>query len=205
MVLQLKPFAKTANIPAGRKGDTMLRDQGFSWLVSPPLCMAAGDASQLLAEAYDQYADAIFRHCYFRVFNRERGKELMQETFLRTWQYVSNGKTVDNMRAFLYRIANNLIIDEARKKREASLEAMQEKGFDPAGTDGNAKGEQLLEERRVLETLTQLEKPYREVFIMRHIDGLKPAEIAELLGESANTVSVRLHRATEQLRKFLKP
>ncbi|HRH93022.1 MAG TPA: RNA polymerase sigma factor [Candidatus Peribacteria bacterium] len=171
----------------------------------PLCCMATGDPNQLLTEAYDAYADAIFRHCYFRVFSRERGKELMQETFMRTWQYLSDGKTVDNMRAFLYRIANNLIVDESRKKRETSLEALQEAGFDPAGEDGNVKAAALLEERRVLETLTNLEKPYREVFIMRHIDGLKPAEIAELLGESANTVSVRLHRATEQLRKFLKP
>jgi RNA polymerase sigma-70 factor, ECF subfamily len=165
--------------------------------------MAAGDPSQLLTAAYDEYADAIFRHCYFRVFSRERGKELMQETFLRTWQYLSDGKEVENMRAFLYRIANNLIVDEARKKREASLEAMQEGGFDPAGEDGFEKASKLLEEQRILSTLGKLDKPYRDVFIMRHIDGLKPAEIAELLGESANTVSVRLHRATEQLRKFL--
>lgn len=167
--------------------------------------MAAGDPNQLLSDAYEQYADAIFRHCYFRVFSRERGKELMQETFLRTWQYLSEGKTVDNMRAFLYRIANNLIIDESRKKRESSLEALQEAGFDPPGEDGNVKASKLLEEQRILETLAKLDPPYREVFVMRHIDGLKPAEIASMLGESANTISVRLHRATEQLRTFLKP
>ncbi len=167
--------------------------------------MAAGDPNQLLSDAYEQYADAIFRHCYFRVFSRERGKELMQETFLRTWQYLSEGKTVDNMRAFLYRIANNLIIDESRKKRESSLEALQEAGFDPPGEDGNTKASKLLEEQRILETLSKLDHPYREVFVMRHIDGLKPAEIAGMLGESANTISVRLHRATEQLRTFLKP
>ena len=165
----------------------------------------ATEPSQLLTEAYDAYADAIFRHCYFRVFNRERGKELMQETFMRTWVYLQDGKTVDNMRAFLYRIANNLIIDESRKKKEASLEALQEGGWDPAGTDGNKAGASLVEEGRILRTLEKLDKPYRDVFIMRHIDGLKPQDIAEMLGESANTVSVRLHRATDQLKQMLKP
>lgn len=165
--------------------------------------MTATDPNTALTAAYDQYADAIFRHCYFRVFSRERGKELMQETFLRTWQYMSGGKHIDNMRAFLYRIANNLIIDESRKKREASLEALQEAGFDPSGEDGNVTAEARLEERRILETLATLEAPYRDVFVLRHIDGLKPAEIASLLGESSNAISVRLHRATEQLRKHL--
>ena len=166
--------------------------------------MTTPHPTQLLTDAYDQYADAIFRHCYFRVFNRERGKELMQETFLRTWQYMSGGKTVDNMRAFLYRIANNLIIDESRKKKEVSLETLQEEGWDPAGEDGNKTVQSKLQEREILETLTQLDAPYREVFILRHIDGLKPADIADVLGESANTVSVRLHRAVDQLKKFLK-
>jgi RNA polymerase sigma-70 factor (ECF subfamily) len=167
--------------------------------------MTSSDPSAALTAAYDQYADAIFRHCYFRVFSRERGKELMQETFLRTWQYMADGKHIDNMRAFLYRIANNLIIDESRKKREASLEALQETGFDPSGEDGNATAASKLEERRILETLSKLDAPYRDVFVMRHIDGLKPAEIATMLGESSNAISVRLHRATEQLRKYLVP
>lgn len=167
--------------------------------------MTSSDPSAALTAAYDQYADAIFRHCYFRVFSRERGKELMQETFLRTWQYMADGKHIDNMRAFLYRIANNLIIDESRKKREASLEALQEAGFDPSGEDGNATAASKLEERRILETLSKLDAPYRDVFVMRHIDGLKPAEIATMLGESSNAISVRLHRATEQLRKYLVP
>ncbi len=167
--------------------------------------MTSSDPSAALTAAYDQYADAIFRHCYFRVFSRERGKELMQETFLRTWQYMADGKQVDNMRAFLYRIANNLIIDESRKKRETSLEALQEAGFDPGGEDGNVTAASKLEERRILETLSKLDAPYRDVFVMRHIDGLKPAEIATMLGESSNAISVRLHRATEQLRKYLVP
>lgn len=167
--------------------------------------MTSPDPSTALTAAYDQYADAIFRHCYFRVFSRERGKELMQEAFLRTWQYMADGKQIDNMRAFLYRIANNLIIDESRKKREASLEALQEAGFDPSGEDGNVTASAKLEEQRILETLSKLDAPYRDVFVMRHIDGLKPAEIATMLGESSNAISVRLHRATEQLRKYLVP
>ncbi len=154
--------------------------------------------------AYDLYADAIFRHCYFRVFNRERGKELMQEVFMKAWEYIAKGNRVDNMRAFLYRIANNLIVDEFRKKdkREVSLEDLQEKGWEP-GYDSLPEVQARLDERHVLVTLKKVEKKYREVLIMRYIDQLSPAEIAAITKESANVISVRIHRGMKQLKSYL--
>ena len=76
--------------------------------------------------AYDKYADAIYRHCFFRVFSKEKAEELTQETFMRTWQYLEDGKEVLNLRAFLYRVANNLIIDHSRKKKEERLDNFHE-------------------------------------------------------------------------------
>jgi len=152
--------------------------------------------------AYDEYSDAIFRHCYFRVYDRERGRDLMQETFMRVWEYLAKGQTVDNMRAFLYRIANNLIIDESRKKKEQSLEALQEVGFDP-GVDIRDHLNNRIEKERVLVTLRQLDEPYRDIILMRYVSDLSPSEIADIIGESANTVSVRIYRGLKQLRSLL--
>jgi RNA polymerase sigma-70 factor (ECF subfamily) len=163
---------------------------------------ASNNAEEQFQVAYEQYADAIFRHCYFRIFDRERGKDLMQETFVRAWGYLQEGKTVDNMRAFLYRIANNLIIDEIRKKKEVSLDDLRTKGWDP-GYDGTVDMQKRVEEGKIFAMLHRVQKDYREVIIMRYIDGLSPAEIAEILGESANTISVRLHRGIKQLHSFL--
>lgn len=164
------------------------------------------DSSQILEEeflaAYDQYADAIFRHCYFRVFDRERGKDLMQEVFLRAWEYLARGEKVLNMRAFLYRIANNLIVDESRKKREASLEKLQEDGFDPA-KDETESMQNRIDRDKILATLGRLDECYRDILIMRYVNELTPAEIAALTGESANTVSVRIYRALKHLRVLL--
>ncbi len=153
-------------------------------------------------KAYEDYSDAIFRHCYFRVYDRERGKDLMQETFIRVWEYLAKGETVDNMRAFLYRIANNLIIDESRKKKEQSLEALQEVGFDP-GIDVRDHLNNKIEKDRVLVTLQQLDEPYRDIILMRYVSDLSPSEIADVIGESANTVSVRIYRGLKQLRVLL--
>lgn len=157
---------------------------------------------QEFEKAYNDYADAIFRHCYFRVFDRERGKELMQEAFMRAWTFLSEGKKIDNMRAFLYRVANNLIVDEIRKKKEVSLDALQKGGWDP-GYDETPDMQKRLEQGKILHTLKQMDKDYRDVLIMRYIDGIPPADIAGILGESANTISVRLHRGIKQLRSFM--
>lgn len=126
----------------------------------------------------------------------------MQETFVRAWGYIQQGKTIDNMRAFLYRIANNLIVDEIRKKKEVSLDDLQEKGWDP-GYDATPEMHRKVEEGKIFALLKNLPPDYREVIIMRYVDGLSPAEIAVILGESANTVSVRLHRGIKQLHSLL--
>jgi RNA polymerase sigma-70 factor, ECF subfamily len=152
--------------------------------------------------AYDQYADAIFRHCYFRVFDRERGTDLMQEVFMRAWEYLAKGEKVLNMRAFLYRIANNLIVDESRKKKETSLDKLQEEGFDP-GIDDTDRINNRIEHARVLDTLKGLDNNYRDILVMRYMNDLSPSEIAEVTGESANTISVRIYRGLKQLRSKL--
>src|SRR4051812_6244882 len=83
-------------------------------------------------DAYNQYADAIFRYCFYKVSNRERAADLVQDTFTKTWIYLSNGKKVANLKAFLYKTANNLIIDWFRKKKMYSLDTLEEVGFDPS-------------------------------------------------------------------------
>lgn len=154
-------------------------------------------------EAYDAYADAIFRHCYYRLFDRERAKDVMQDTFVRTWEYMQKGEKVDNIRALLYRVANNLIIDFVRKKKETSLDAMQEEGFDPATDEDMSHIADRLDGGQAIEALKQLDDTHREVLVLRYVNGLQPAEIAEITGETANTVSVRIHRGLGKLRVLL--
>lgn len=157
------------------------------------------DPQELFRIAYDEYADAIYRHCYFRVFRRERAEELMQETFMKTWQYIASGHHVDNVRAFLYRVANNLIIDESRRKKESSLENLMENGLD-FGRDDRNRLESHLDANAVIALLENLNERYRKVILMRYIDDLQPEEIAQITGDTPNAVSVCLHRALKQIR-----
>ncbi len=161
------------------------------------------DVQDAFLKAYETYADAIFRHCYFRVYHREQANDLMQQTFMRTWQTLVQGTEIENLRAFLYKVANNLIIDEARKKREqVSLDGLEESGFEPS-TNPRPELEKSLDHQALYPYLQQLDEKHREVVIMRYIDDLSPKEIAQVLGESANVISVRIHRAIERLRHLI--
>lgn len=150
----------------------------------------------MFLEAYDKYADAIYRHCFFHIFSSSRAEELAQETFFKTWQYIENGNKVENIRAFLYRVANNLIIDETRKKKEESLDALMEEPnvFEPS-YDGSAKIQRQAMAKEIMTAMDLLPAQHREVLVLRYIDDLDPKEMAEILNTNANTVSVRINRA----------
>lgn len=153
--------------------------------------------------AYDELSDALFRHCFFRVSDREKAKDLVQETFVKTWEYIASGKKVNNLKTFLYRVASNLIIDHYRKHKDVSLDALREFGFDRADLQGlNIEDEaEFLMACRILNSL---EEKYREIIIWRYMEGLSPKEIAEISGISENAASVRLNRAVEKLKEKLK-
>jgi RNA polymerase sigma-70 factor, ECF subfamily len=158
--------------------------------------------TQEFIQSYDEFVNAIFRHIYFRIFNRDLAKDLTQEVFTRTWQYLSNGKEVNNLKSFLYKVANNLVIDEYRKRKEISLDAMQAKGFDVENHDAE-KIVRDVENNHILRAVRKLSKDHREIIVMRFVNDLSIKEIASIIGQSENVVSVRLNRGLKEVRKLL--
>jgi len=158
-------------------------------------------------EAFDEYADVLYRHAFFRVSDAERAKDIVSDTFMRTWDYLVKGNTIDNFRPFLYRTLNHLIIDEYRKKKSESLDALLDDHDVPEGvfselTEGSLEEVEFsLDAKRIPLLLEHMPKKHQDVVVMRFVDGLLPAEIADILGEPVNTVSVRIHRGVTWLRK----
>lgn len=154
--------------------------------------------------AYDDLSDAIFRHCYYRCFDREKARELMQECFMRTWEKLAAGDDIQNLRAFLYRVATNLVIDSSRRKTTDSLDAMTEDlGFEAVDHGAHGRMEIAAETSRIAGLMDKIDPKYRDAVSLRYIDGLSPKEIAEIVGESENAVSVRIHRGLAMLREHL--
>lgn len=151
-------------------------------------------------EAYDLYADALFRYCVLRVSDRELAKDMVQETFFKVWGYIADGQEIDNMRAFLYRVARNLAIDFYRKKKTSSLEMLEESGYAFAESVETENPERVFLGREIITMVRSLDEKYRDAIILRYVEDLDIKEIASVLGESENTVSVHIHRGLKKLK-----
>ncbi len=161
-----------------------------------------GPHKQNIENAYKEYSDAIFRYCLFKLSDREKALDLVQDTFTRAWQYVQKGNEIENMKTFLYTTARNLIIDEYRKKKSSSLENLMEQGLDP-----HIEIEEALytsfDVDRVLDCVQQLPENYSSIIVMRYVNDLSVKEIAEIMDETENVVSVRIHRGLNKLRTLV--
>ena len=76
----------------------------------------------------------------------------MSETYSKTWKYIFAGNEVENIRAFLYKIVKNVIIDDLRRKKSSSLDYLMEKGFTP-GVDPRQKTEDHFAGQEIIEII----------------------------------------------------
>lgn len=158
-------------------------------------------------KAFDEYSDALFRHAFLRISDRERAIDLVHDTFTKVWSYIKDGYVIDSFRPFLYKVLNNLIIDEYRRRKESSLDALfevegvDEGTFDELSENTTEALAATIDGQKAFELLQELPDQYREVIIYRFVDQLGPREISELIEESENVVSVRIHRGLKMLRK----
>lgn len=159
---------------------------------------------QEFSATYEKYADAIYRHCYFRVYSKDLAEDLTQETFIKTWKYIVEGKEIKNIKSFLYRVAINLIIDNSRKKTALVLDDIKEKEASIRLYSMESDMIDNLEAKEVIKMLDDLDDKYRQVIVMRYINQLSPPEIAEILEISTNAVSVKINYAIKKLKKIIK-
>ena len=163
---------------------------------------SAPNIKKIVHEAYERHADALFRYCLVNIRDREASRDIVQDTFIKTWEYLSRSEDkIDNMQAFLFRVAKNTLIDYTRKKKSGSLDELMDDGFEPTSSFSEKEDkERHLDARRALETISQLDIQYREVLTLRYVEDMAVKEIADLLGEKENTVSVRIHRGISLLK-----
>lgn len=154
-------------------------------------------------EAYKAESDAVFRFCLLRTSDHDQALDLTQDTFMRFWDTLCKDKKIKNCRAFLFAVARNLVIDWYRKKKAVSLESMLIEGSEDknelltslAGIELEAEAKYLIRQ------INALDETYRDAVYLRCVEGLKPKEIAKIIGESANVVSVRINRGLRILRE----
>lgn len=162
------------------------------------------EASQrVLTLAHHDFSKGLLARAFFKVHSHATSEDLVQDTFTKTWSYLVRGGKIDLMKAFLYHILNNLIVDEYRKHKTTSLDVLLEKGFEPS-VDPTESLFNLLDGKATLLLILLLPQKYQTVVRMRHLQGLSLKEISLITGQSANTVAVQAHRGLEKLKLLYK-
>src|SRR3989344_1276932 len=156
----------------------------------------------LLTEAHNTYYEGLHSYAFFKVNNSNTSEDLVQHAFMKTWIYLVKGGKVETIKAFLYHILNNLIIDEYRKHKVSSLDVLVEKGFEPPASSDQDRLVNVLDGRAALPMIEHLPLMYRKVVGMRYLQDLSLEEISKVTGLSKNTISVQIHRGLEKLKNL---
>ncbi len=160
---------------------------------------------KLFSEVYDRYHQDIFRFVLLKTSDRSLSLDITQETFLKLWEYLLRGIPDDaQIRALLYRIARNLVVDSFRKKQAQlvgdSSTFQQHHHF---VQDDQQRMEDRIDGEMLISLLQELPEGMRELLILRYLQSLSIQEIAQLTGKKENTVSVGIHRALKRFREIV--
>lgn len=164
---------------------------------------------EAFVKAYDENVDDIHRFVYFKIGNKEEANDLTSVIFLKTWNHIQTNSLEDSktLRALLYKIARNAIIDyyrEANNKITASLDDEDNKidvVDDTPDPQEKIDAEANLE--MIKNKLPLLKEEYREVIIMRFINDLTIEEIADISGKKIGNIRVLIHRALGALKNLI--
>jgi len=176
----------------------------------------AGGEERAFGVLLDRHGDRVFGYLVRFFGDRETARDLVQEVFMRVITGAPSFRGDCSFRTFLFRVVRNLCIDVMRARAArpdagaASLDAVEDPDDRPlsevvAGRepDGVHRGLSRELSAALEEGLARLPPEQREVFLMREAEGLKFAEIAQVLGVNENTVKSRMHYAVQALRRDL--
>jgi len=166
--------------------------------------LRSGDR-EAFAQLVDRHKDAVVGYLARLTGSRDRAEDLAQETFLRLYRaapgYVERGY----LRAFLFRIATNLLRSEERRERRMRLLApflLLARAEDPAAPSGLLRAEV---QREVASAIAALPMSYRVPLVLHELEGWSYADIAVELSCREGTVKSRIFRGRERLRRSLEP
>lgn len=173
----------------------------------------AGDRDAF-SELVTRYRTRVYALVYNMVQNEQDAWDLSQDAFLKAWRSISRFRGQSGFYTWIYRIATNITIDWLRKKHiEAGVEfddqiapkADPTSNLVPRGEPSPSqkmRGDEL--RARIDDALSKLSPEHRAVVVLKEIDGLQYAEIAQVLDCSLGTVMSRLFYARKKLQTLLR-
>jgi len=177
------------------------------------LAAARGGDARSLETLLERHQAQVYRFGMRMCRDPEDARDVLQDTLLAMARNVRDFRGASSISTWLYTIARSFCIKKRRRskfapEREQSLDTDAapdaERLADPAlGAEETLAGKQV---REALERgIRALEPTYREVLLLRDVEGLTAPEVSEVLGVSVSAVKSRLHRARLSVRAHVAP
>lgn len=166
-------------------------------------------------EAYEllvkRYKDPLINFVYRFVGDRDVCTDIVQDTMIRFYLNKDSYKSFAKFSTWIYTIAGNLAKNELKRRKRRTIFSLDntddDKSFqieDNAFVTPDVSADANLKNTIIQKALLKVKPVYREVVVLRDIEGFSYEEIAEITGLSIGTVKSRINRGRSQLQKLLK-
>lgn len=165
---------------------------------------ARGGDREAFGELVEQYRDNVYRLAYRMCGNAYDADEAAQEAFVAAWRALPNFRGDAKFSTWLYRLTTNAAIDVIRREKRHQTVGdgeMMELADDADSPQETV--ERTEQQEAVQKALSTLSEEYREVLLLRYMEELDYAEIAEVLQLPSGTVKSRINRAKAALKTAL--
>lgn len=148
---------------------------------------------------YEQHKNAIFSYIYYRVgFNRYTAEDLTSDIFLKAFEHFDSFDRTRSFKAWIFTIAHNHLVNFYASRKEVlpldeSLNVVKE-------TTTQEETDKNLTVSKILHLVTGLPENQRDLVVMRYVNDLSHAEIANILGKEEGAIRTALSRAVAALR-----
>jgi RNA polymerase sigma-70 factor (ECF subfamily) len=159
---------------------------------------------EALVSIYDTFSLAIFRYAFRLIGNSQAAEDVVSETFFRFISSIqAGGGPKKHLKAYLYRVAHNLIVDRYRQARitevDYEIDTLMNSGSDE---DPEVQAERSIMQMEVRQRLWSLTDDQRQVIVLKYLEGLNNQEVAKVLGKPVGAVKSLQHRGLNSLRRI---
>ena len=160
---------------------------------------------EAVGELYDRHHTRIFRYLWSRLRDPHLAEDLTGEVFVRMVRDLPRYRPRGiPFRAWLYRIAHNLAVDQQRLQGRHPLVSLDDaESLHAEGQDPEARVERQITVERVERALETLDPTQREVIVLRFLVGLSLREAAAMLDKTVGAIKSLQHRGLVALRAAL--
>ena len=165
---------------------------------------ARGGDREAFGALVEQYRDNVYRLAYRMCGNAYDADEAAQEAFVAAWRALPNFRGDAKFSTWLYRLTTNAAIDVMRReKRHQTVGDGEMVDLADDADSPQETVERTEQQEAVQKALSTLSEEYREVLLLRYMEELDYAEIAEVLQLPSGTVKSRINRAKAALKTAL--